>query len=127
MWKRISIIYLLVIVLGYILVPSMWGLTNGIILSAKLGSNPEFDKEISNTLSPTEFKAWKDTSLKEFPEEKRIAVESIVKKHLQKTDWLPSHVVSNFITFAILGLILRITIDVQKYWFILPFAYYLQR
>jgi|RhiMetdeSRZDD1v2_1073273.scaffolds.fasta_scaffold200000_2 hypothetical protein len=119
MWKRATFIYLFVIVLGYILVPSIWGLTNGIILPTKFASDPEFRKEIAATLSPTEFKGWENNSLKELPEEKRIAVESIVEKHLRRTAWLPSHVLSNFVIFAILGFVLGIN-QVQKYWYVLP-------
>jgi hypothetical protein len=119
MWQAPALIYLLVIALGYILVPSIWGLTNGIILGTKLGSDPEFHKEISAILSPAELKGWENHSLKELPQEKRIAVELIVEKYLQRTAWLPSHVLSNFTTFAILGFVSGV-IKVQRYWFIIP-------
>jgi hypothetical protein len=118
-WKRAVLIYLLVIVVGYMLVPSIWGLTNGIILAMKLGPDPAFHKEIAAILSPAELKGWEDRSLKKLPQEKQIVIELIVEKYLQRTGWLPSHVLSNFATFAILGLVLGI-IKVQRYWFIIP-------
>ena len=118
-WKTVALIYLFVIALGYMLVPSIWGLTNGIMLPTKLGSDPAFHKEIAAILSPAELKVWEDRSLKELPQEKQIAVELIVAKHLQRIAWLPSHVLSNFTTFSILGLVLGI-LKVQRYWFIIP-------
>ena len=84
-----------------------------------MGADPAFHKEISAILAPTELKGWEDSALKELPQEKQIAVELIIEKYLQRTAWLPLQVLSNFATFAILGLLLGL-IGMQRYWFIVP-------
>lgn len=118
-WKTSALFFLLIIALGYVLIPIIWWLINGVILPTKLASDPAFHKEISAILSSTELKAWEDSTLKTLPQEKQVAVELIIEKYLQRTEWLPLQVLSNFATFSILGLLLGL-IGVQRYWFIVP-------
>lgn len=118
-WRRATFCYIFVIILGHVLVPIVWGLTNGIILGMKIAPDPAFKEEISAILTQEELKRLENSYFPKFPQEKRAVAEFIVEKYLRGVSWLPIHIVSNLITFAILGLILGLS-RVQTYWFIIP-------
>jgi len=109
----------LAIILGYILIPTVWGLTNGVILGLTIVPDPGFRAEIASVLSAEDLDKLEGSYFARIPQEKRPVVEPIVHKYLQRVTWLPIHIVSNFIIFVVLGLLVGLT-NVQRYWFIIP-------
>lgn len=118
-WRNPPLIYMLVIIFGYALVPTVWGFTNGIILGMKIVADPMFQKEIATILTKEEVEKLESSYFGRIPDEKRNDVEIIVGKYLQGVAWLPIHIVSNFITFGVIGLVVGL-IKVHRYWFIIP-------
>jgi hypothetical protein len=113
------VLFVITVVVGFVLLPVIWGVSNGLILGRIVAANPTFQKEIRSVLSDEEAQKLDLARLRELPMEKRYAVEAVVNKYLDRVAWLPIHLVTNLLTFAILGLILGIC-KLKKYWFGIP-------
>lgn len=105
LWKWI-LIYIVTLGIGWLLFPAAWGGVNAFLVGAKLAEDPKFHQELRQIFSEEEIRQLDVYSTRKLPEEKRKALESLLKKRFKERNWLPIHLLVSAVTFAILGLIL---------------------
>jgi len=103
-WKWVTI-YTMIIVIGAFVFPAVWGGVNGLMLGAKLATDPTLQEELEKALGKETLRNIDLHSLQNLPPDKRSELEAILKKRFKEINWLPIHLVVNTITFAILGLV----------------------
>lgn len=101
LWRWL-VVYGLIILFGGLLFSAAWGGVNGLLIAAKLATDPSFDSEMMKLIGEPPSGNDKDF-LEKLPAEKRIAIEALVKERFKKINWLPIHLLVNFTTFSILG------------------------
>jgi hypothetical protein len=123
---RSGLIYLFTVVVGYILFPLTWGLTNGLFVAPGIASDPKFQAALGQVLTKDELDSLDTTNILELlsrtenlSDSKRLSIKALTQEYLRRVNWLPVHLLSNFIVFGILGLILGL-FRVQRYAFVLP-------
>jgi hypothetical protein len=130
--KRLSafhsglLIYVFTVVLGYILFPLAWGLTNGLFVAPGIASDPKFQTALSQLLTKEELDSLDTTNVLELlsrteklSTSKRLSIKALTEEHLRRVNWLPIHLLSNSILFGILGFVLGL-FRVQRYAVIVP-------
>jgi hypothetical protein len=120
LWKWL-VVYGLLILFGGLLFSATWGGVNGLLVAAKLATDPSFQSEIMKIIGEEPTGNDKDLWEK-LPAEKRIAIETLVKERFKKINWLPIHLIVNFITFSILGFLTGIILRDFIFSGILPLA-----
>jgi len=103
-WKWVTI-YLVIIVIGAFLYSAVWGAVNGLMLGAKLATDPALQEELEKSLGKETLRNIDLHSLQNLPPDKRSELEAIIKKRFKEVNWLPIHLAVNTITFGILGLV----------------------
>lgn len=98
-------IYIMIIVIGAFLYSAVWGAVNGLMLGAKLATDPALQEELEKALGKETLRNIDLHSLQNLPPDKRRELDAIIKKRFKAINWLPIHLWVNSITFAILGLV----------------------
>jgi hypothetical protein len=120
LWKWL-VVYVLLILFGGLLFSATWGGVNGLLVAAKLATDPSFQTEMMKIIGEESTGNDKDF-LNEVSVEKRIAIEKLVRERFEKINWLPIHLIVNFITFSILGFLIGIILRDFIFSGILPLA-----
>lgn len=120
MQKRI-IGYGLIILVGYFLFSAAWGAAGGVLVVGKMVRDPIFMNKIKKEIGD---KPPKDGAgyWANLPEEKKAALLRIVEEQMKKVNWLPVHLIANFVTFTLLGLAVGIFLKEYRYSGIIPLA-----
>jgi len=101
LWKWV-LVYFLIILFGTFLFSGTWGGVNGLLVASRIAADPSFYSEVTKSIG--EPLPEKDSDyLKRLPPEKRDRIFALVRERFKDVNWLPIHLIVNFITFAILG------------------------
>lgn len=105
LWKWL-LIYVCTVGLGYILFPMVWVGVSVFTVVPNIQKDPIFNQEIRRILTTEELQQFNIMQLDKLPEEKRIAIKTLLGKSYRKINWLLTHLFANTITFALLGSLL---------------------
>lgn len=104
-WKWL-LIYVCTIGLGYILFPIIWVEVTIFVVVPKIQEDPILNQEIRKILTTEEIMQFDIMRLDKLPEEKRIALKTLVKESYRRSAWSLTHLLAHTITFALLGSLL---------------------
>ena len=97
------------------LFPATWGAVGGALVVRKIVADPSFQAEVMKRLPEAK------TDVKKMPpNEKKRLTEGIVKERFKEANWLPVHLIVNFVTFSMLGFLAGILLKEFSFSGIIP-------